>query len=85
MYYKGGNMLRTIRQVVANDSTWRAVLRGLNGEFAHRVVTGRQVQEYISAHTGVDHWGRDPENFEDNFGDLGRVYPCDGIEKLNNV
>ena len=54
MYYKGGNMLHTIRQVVGNDSTWRAILRGLNAEFGHRVVTGRAVQEYISAHAGVD-------------------------------
>lgn len=54
MYYKGGNMLHTIRQVVGNDSTWRAVLRGLNATFAHQVVTGRQIQEYMSAHSGVD-------------------------------
>ncbi len=54
MYYKGGNMLHTIRQVIANDTTWRAILRGLNAEFRHRIVTGRQVQEYISAKAGVD-------------------------------
>ena len=54
MYYKGGNMLHTIRQVVGNDSTWRAILRGLNTEFGHRVVTGRAVQEYISDRAGVD-------------------------------
>ncbi|HEX5385204.1 MAG TPA: M1 family metallopeptidase [Gemmatimonadales bacterium] len=54
MYYKGANMLHTIRQLVGNDSTWRAVLRGLNQTFRHRVVTGRQVEEYMSAHTGVD-------------------------------
>jgi aminopeptidase N len=54
MYYKGGNMLHTIRQVVGNDSTWRAVLRGVNTAFAHRIVTGKQIQEYFSAHAGVD-------------------------------
>jgi aminopeptidase N len=54
MYYKGGNMLHTIRQVIGNDTTWRAVLRGVQAEFAHRVVTGRQIQEYMSAHAGVD-------------------------------
>jgi aminopeptidase N len=54
MYYKGGNMLHTIRQIVGNDSVWRATLRGLQADFAHRIVTGRQVQVYISAHTGVD-------------------------------
>ena len=54
MYYKGGNMLHTIRQVIGNDSTWRAVLRGVQAEFAHRIVTGRQVQDYMSAHAGLD-------------------------------
>jgi aminopeptidase N len=57
MYYKGGNMLHTMRQVVANDSIWRATLRGLQAEYAHQIVTGRQVQEYMSAHTGV-HLGK---------------------------
>ncbi|MEP6687379.1 MAG: M1 family metallopeptidase [Gemmatimonadales bacterium] len=54
IYYKGGNMLHTIRQVIANDSTWRAVLRGVQAEFAHRIVTGRQIQDYMSAHAGID-------------------------------
>jgi aminopeptidase N len=54
MYYKGGNMLHTIRHVIGNDSTWQGILRGLNTEFRHRIVTGRQVQDYISAHAGVD-------------------------------
>jgi aminopeptidase N len=54
MYYKGGNMLHTIRQVVGNDSIWRAVLRGVNATFAHQIVTGKQIQQYFSAHSGVD-------------------------------
>ncbi|HEY8256362.1 MAG TPA: M1 family metallopeptidase [Gemmatimonadales bacterium] len=54
MYYKGGNMLHTIRQVVGNDSTWRAILRGLNAEYRHRVVTGKDVQNYISTKAGMD-------------------------------
>jgi aminopeptidase N len=54
MYYKGGNMLHTLRQVVGNDSTWRRILRGLNATFWHRIVTGRQVEEYISRQAGLD-------------------------------
>jgi aminopeptidase N len=54
MYYKGGNMLHTIRQVVSSDSTWRAILRGVQAHFAHQIVTGRQVQDYMSDHAGVD-------------------------------
>jgi aminopeptidase N len=53
-YYKGGNMLHTIRQAIGNDTTWRAVLRGVQAEFAHKIVTGRQVQDYMSAHAGID-------------------------------
>jgi aminopeptidase N len=54
MYYKGGNMLHTIRQIVNNDSLWRATLRGLNEHFWHQTVTGTQIENYISEHTGVD-------------------------------
>jgi aminopeptidase N len=54
MYYKGGNMLHTIRHIIDNDSTWRSVLRGLNVRFEHKIVTGKQIQDYISQHAGVD-------------------------------
>jgi aminopeptidase N len=54
MYYKGGNMLHTIRQVIGNDTTWRAVLRGLNAKFQHKIVTGKEVQDYISSASGID-------------------------------
>jgi aminopeptidase N len=53
MYTKGGNMLHTIRHIVADDARWLGVLRGLNTEFRHRIVTGKQVQDYISAQAGV--------------------------------
>jgi aminopeptidase N len=54
MYYKGGNMLHTIRQIVDNDSLWRSILRGLNSTFWHQSVTGRQVQDYMSRRAGKD-------------------------------
>lgn len=54
MYYKGGNLLHTIRHVIGNDSTWRDILRGLNARFGHRIVTGREVEDYISEHSGLD-------------------------------
>ncbi|MBA3318520.1 MAG: M1 family metallopeptidase [Gemmatimonadales bacterium] len=53
MYPKGGNMLHTIRHVIGDDGRWVGILRGLNAEFRHRIVTGRQVQEYISAQAGI--------------------------------
>jgi aminopeptidase N len=54
MYYKGGNMLHTIRQVVDNDEKWRGILRGLNKTFWHQVVSGEQVESYISEQAGMD-------------------------------
>ena len=54
MYPKGGNMLHTIRQIVGDDEKWRSILRGLNETFRHRIVTGAEVQRYISEHAGMD-------------------------------
>jgi aminopeptidase N len=54
MYYKGANMLNTIREVVHDDERWRGILRGLQSTFRHQVVTGKQVEDYISAQSGID-------------------------------
>ncbi len=48
MYYKGSNMLHTIRQIVNNDSLWHNILRGLNKDFYHQTVTTAQIENYIS-------------------------------------
>lgn len=48
MYYKGANMLHTIRHSMNNDSLFRAILRGLNKTFYHQTVTTRQIEDYIS-------------------------------------
>lgn len=53
MYPKGGNMLHTIRQIIGDDARWNRILRGLNREFRHQVVTGLQVREYITAQSGI--------------------------------
>ncbi|MDX1568085.1 MAG: M1 family metallopeptidase [Longimicrobiales bacterium] len=54
MYMKGANMLHTIRQVVDDDDLWRGVLRGLNREFRHSIVTGDQVRRFVSEEVGTD-------------------------------
>jgi aminopeptidase N len=48
MYYKGSNLLHTLRQIVNDDEKWRAILRGLNEEFYHKTVTTDQIEQYIS-------------------------------------
>jgi len=54
MYYKGGNMLHTIRHIIDNDSLFREILRGLNKDFYHQTVTTKQIEDYISAHAKKD-------------------------------
>lgn len=54
MYYKGGNMLHTIRQVINNDSLFRSILQGLNKTFYHQTVTSAIVEQYISGQAGFD-------------------------------
>jgi aminopeptidase N len=53
MYYKGGNMLHTLRQIVNDDEKWRGILRGMNKDFYHQVVKGSQVENYLSEKTGM--------------------------------
>jgi aminopeptidase N len=52
MYYKGGNMLHTLRQMVGNTEKWRSILRGLNEKFYHQTVTTSQIEDYLSEAVG---------------------------------
>lgn len=54
MYYKGGNLVHTIRQVMNNDSLFRQLLRGLNKTFYHQTVTAKQVENYINKTSDID-------------------------------
>ena len=54
MYYKGGNLLHTIRQIINDDSLFRKILRGLNKTFYHKTVDSKDVEAYISKEAGKD-------------------------------
>ena len=54
MYYKGGNILHALRQIVNDDEKWRAILRGVNSEFYHKVVKGSQIENFLSEKTGIN-------------------------------
>ncbi len=54
MYYKGGNMLHTIRHIINDDEKWRGILRGLNKDLWHQTVTTQQVERYISNKAGIN-------------------------------
>ena len=52
MYYKGANMLHTLRQLIENDEKWRSILRGINKTFHHQTVTTKQIEDYLSQESG---------------------------------
>lgn len=54
MYYKGSNLLHTIRQIINNDEKFRQILRGLNSTFYHKTVNSKDVEAYISKESGID-------------------------------
>jgi aminopeptidase N len=54
MYYKGANLLHTIRQIINDDEKFRSILRGLNKTFYHQTVTTKQIEEYIIKQSGKD-------------------------------
>lgn len=53
IYYKGANILHTIRQMIDNDRKWRKILRGLNKTFRHQIVTSKQIENYICKHSSL--------------------------------
>ncbi|GAA4951004.1 M1 family metallopeptidase [Algibacter agarivorans] len=54
MYYKGANMLHTLRQLVEDDEKWRKILRKMNVTFYHQTVTTQQIEDFLSKETGID-------------------------------
>jgi aminopeptidase N len=53
MYYKGGNMLHMIRQIVG-DTAFRGMLHGLQRTFYHQTVTTQQIERYMSGYAHKD-------------------------------
>jgi aminopeptidase N len=53
MYYKGGNMLHMIRQIIG-DSAYRGMLHGLQSTFYHQTVTTQQIENFMSQYAGKD-------------------------------
>ncbi len=54
MYYKGANMIHSIRQYAKSDEDFRQILRGLNKEFYHQTVDSKQIEDYLSKGLGKD-------------------------------
>ena len=54
MYYKGANILHTLRQLIEDDEKWREILRELNIQFYHKTVSSKEIEECISELSGID-------------------------------
>ncbi len=47
-YYKGAAVVHMVRMMLNDDATFRQLLRGLNQDFYHKIVTSAEVEAYIS-------------------------------------
>ena len=54
MYYKGANMLHTIRTLLNDDKKWRNILRGLNKKFYHKTVTTKEIEDFVSKESSIN-------------------------------
>ena len=54
MYFKGSNIIHTLRQVVSDDDKWRELLRSLNKKFYHQTITSAEFESYISEFLDMD-------------------------------
>jgi aminopeptidase N len=54
MYDKGSNLIHTIRQVINNDNLFKLILRGINKDFYHKIVTSSEIEQYISRKSQKD-------------------------------
>jgi len=54
MYYKGANMLNSIRNAMGNDDKFRAMLVNINKTFYHKTVTYNDIEELMSKESGIE-------------------------------
>jgi aminopeptidase N len=54
MYFKGANMLHTLRQWVNDDTKWRAILREMHLKFYHTTVSSKEIETFLSEATGFN-------------------------------
>lgn len=54
MYYKGANIIHTLRHWMNNDSKFKEMIRSINQEFYHHIVTSAQIEEFIADYAELD-------------------------------
>jgi aminopeptidase N len=55
MYNKGQLILNTLRHVIANDSLWFAIIKGLQETYKYQCIDGNDVFDFINKQTGRDY------------------------------
>lgn len=53
MYYKGGNLVHLIRQLMDNDERFRQMLREMNLKFHHQTVTSAEIETFMTEFSGL--------------------------------
>ena len=54
VYYKGSNMLNTMRHVLANDSLWYRTLRRFAETYRHQIIETKDVLSFFNRETGYN-------------------------------
>jgi aminopeptidase N len=54
MYFKGANILHTLRQWIDNDEKWRGILRKMNMVFYHQTVTTVEIETFLAEESGLN-------------------------------
>lgn len=55
MYFKGANMLHTLRNVMNDDTRWFAILNGLAQQFERKTTNTQEIIAYINGQAGQDY------------------------------
>ncbi|MCC5936505.1 MAG: M1 family metallopeptidase [Lunatimonas sp.] len=53
MYFKGANILHTLRHWINDDEKWRQMLRLMNREFYHSTTTTQEVENFLIRESGL--------------------------------
>jgi len=51
MYYKGTNVLHTLRTLLEDDDLWFSILKGIQKKYAYQTVTSTEIINYINKRT----------------------------------
>lgn len=51
MYYKGANMLNTLRSVINDDTKWWALLKNFSESFKYKITNSEEVIQFFEEHT----------------------------------